>query len=94
MELGHRPAARIEGFSGEVITASHPAYDESRRPWNAMFDRRPFAVARCTSTADVAAALGFARRQGLSVAVRCAGHRQLPEESAQNIAWARVLTAC
>ncbi|MGW3691540.1 FAD-binding oxidoreductase [Streptomyces sp. NPDC005125] len=74
MEIGHSPAVRIEGFSGELITARHPEYDESRQLWNAMFDRRPFAVARCSSTADVVAALGFARRRELPVAVRCGGH--------------------
>src|SRR5437763_3712717 len=68
------PAVRIAGFEGEVISAGHPEYDHSRRLWNAMFDRRPAAIARCSSRADVAAALSHACRHDLPVAVRCGGH--------------------
>jgi FAD/FMN-containing dehydrogenase len=39
-----------------------------------MIDRRPALVARCATTADVTAALRFARETGLAVAVRSGGH--------------------
>ena len=39
-----------------------------------MIDRRPGLVARCTSAADVAAVIGFARSQNALIAVRGGGH--------------------
>jgi FAD/FMN-containing dehydrogenase len=63
-----------DGFSGELLGPAHPGYDEARRVFNAMIDRRPTVVARCASTADVVAAVEIARERGLVVAVRCGGH--------------------
>jgi FAD/FMN-containing dehydrogenase len=39
-----------------------------------MIDRRPAAIAPCRRVSDVEAALGYARREGLEVAVRAGGH--------------------
>ncbi len=61
-------------FSGELVTPDHPEYDEARRVFNAMVDRRPAVIVRCTSTADVVAAVRFGREFHLAVAVRCGGH--------------------
>ncbi|HZX04119.1 FAD-binding oxidoreductase, partial [Kribbella sp.] len=49
-------------------------YDEARTVWNAMIDRRPAVVARCSTTAEVAEAVRYGRAQGLEIAVRCGGH--------------------
>jgi FAD/FMN-containing dehydrogenase len=68
------PAAAARGFSGEIVTADHPAYDEARATFNGMIDRRPLAIARCGSTEDVAIALAVAREHELPVAVRGGGH--------------------
>ena len=63
------------GFAGEVLTDSDgEAYDTTRVAYNAMFDRRPAVIARATSAADVAHAIGFARSNGLTIAVRGGGH--------------------
>jgi FAD/FMN-containing dehydrogenase len=61
-------------FTGELITPGDLRYDVSRAVFNAMIDRRPALIARCATTDDVAAAVRFARRAGLPVAVRCGGH--------------------
>jgi FAD/FMN-containing dehydrogenase len=62
------------GFGGEVISPSDPGYDAARKVWNGTIDRMPALVARCATSADVAAALRFARQHGLLVAVRGGGH--------------------
>ena len=63
-----------DGFAGEIVDPSDPGYDAARAVWNSMIDRRPALIVRPTGTDDVAAALRFAREQGLIVAVRCGGH--------------------
>ena len=59
---------------GEVIGPDDPGYDEARRVFNGMIDRRPAAVVRCTGAADVAAAITVAREEGLDLSVRGGGH--------------------
>jgi FAD/FMN-containing dehydrogenase len=61
-------------FSGEVLTAADPGYDEARTIWNAMVDRRPALIARCATTDDVVASVNVARQHDLQVSVRCGGH--------------------
>lgn len=63
------------GFTGEILTVvDGEAYDAARVAFNGMFDRRPAVIARATSTADVAHAVGFAVTNGLRLAVRGGGH--------------------
>ena len=61
-------------LSGQVITPEDAEYDEARKVWNGDIDRRPAAIAMCRNVADVQAALGFARKEGLPIAVRSGGH--------------------
>jgi FAD/FMN-containing dehydrogenase len=63
-----------EGFGGQLLAAGDAGYDEARAVFNAMIDRRPALVARCSGTADVISAVRYAREQDLPIAVRCGGH--------------------
>jgi FAD/FMN-containing dehydrogenase len=64
----------MDGFRGELITAADADYDSVRAVWNGAVDRRPRLIARCRGTADVAAAVRFARHHDLEIAVRGGGH--------------------
>lgn len=59
---------------GETITAEDPAYEEARRVYNAMTDRRPRIIVRCAGADDVVAAVNFARESQLDLAVRGGSH--------------------
>jgi FAD/FMN-containing dehydrogenase len=61
-------------FRGQILTPSSPEYDASRIIWNAMIDRKPAAIARCTGPADVKAAVQFAVDQNIYPAIRGGGH--------------------
>ena len=74
-ELGQRIAQQLAGqFKGDIIGPGHAGYEEARQVWNAMIDRQPGLILRCTSTADVVAAVNVAREHGLPPSVRCGGH--------------------
>jgi FAD/FMN-containing dehydrogenase len=59
---------------GTLLTASDAGYDQARRIWNGVYDRRPALIARCTGAADVVQAVNFARANDVLVAVRGGGH--------------------
>ncbi len=61
-------------FTGEIVTPDAAGYDDARRVWNAMFDRRPVMVARPLTVDDVVAAVRFGRERELEIAVRGGGH--------------------
>ena len=63
-----------QGIGGRVIAPEDADYDDARRVWNAAIDRRPALIARCTSAADVAAAVSFAVENGVDVTVRGGAH--------------------
>jgi FAD/FMN-containing dehydrogenase len=69
-------AAREElgRFGGTLIGPDDAAYDEARKLYNAMFDKRPALIAQVASADDVTAILGFARAHDLPIAVRGGGH--------------------
>ncbi|PLX81770.1 MAG: FAD-linked oxidase, partial [Desulfuromonas sp.] len=61
-------------FRGEVLLPGDTGYDEARTIWNAMIDRKPAVIARCTGCADVMEAVAYAQKAGLVVAMRGGGH--------------------
>jgi FAD/FMN-containing dehydrogenase len=62
------------GFEGELIGPQDADYEKARALFNAMIDKRPAVIARCTSADAVAKAIGFARSQDVPIAVRGGGH--------------------
>jgi FAD/FMN-containing dehydrogenase len=64
-----------EAVRGTILTASDQGYEDACRVWNGAHDgRRPALIVRCTGAADVIAAIGFARSNDLTIAVRGGGH--------------------
>ena len=63
-----------DGLHGELIRPGDGAYDEARSIWNGAHDARPAVIARCADASDVRHAIGFARSEGLEVAVRGGSH--------------------
>jgi FAD/FMN-containing dehydrogenase len=68
----------LQGFGaqlhGELIQPGDPRYDEARKVFNGMVDRRPVAIVRCGGVADVVAAVRFARETHMPISVRGGGH--------------------
>jgi FAD/FMN-containing dehydrogenase len=61
-------------FKGDLIGPDSVGYEKARAVWNAMVDKRPGLIARCTSTENVVEVVKVARRHGLHPSVRCGGH--------------------
>jgi FAD/FMN-containing dehydrogenase len=61
-------------FRGHVLAPADTDYNEVRQIWNAMIDRRPAIIARCTSPVDVVQAVKFAQKHNLLVSIRGGGH--------------------
>jgi len=59
---------------GDVIAPQDVEYDEARKVYNGMIDKRPAAVVRCTGTNDAAAAIRVASEEGVDLSVRGGGH--------------------
>ena len=77
-EVGRRTNGRtvqkIDGFRGRLISAHDADYNLARAVWNGAIDRHPRLIARCIGSADVVAAVRFARDHDLEIAIRGGGH--------------------
>lgn len=67
-------AALTDRAEGEVLTPGDEGFDDSRRVWNARFDREPEVIARCLGPDDVTAAVAWAAERDLPVYVKGGGH--------------------
>ena len=59
---------------GELIQPGDARYDDARKVYNAMIDKRPALIARCSDVADVISAVNFGRDNNLTIATRGGGH--------------------
>jgi len=59
---------------GHTITSDDSDYDDARRVYNAMIDRRPNVIVRAADVDDVVAGVNYARDNGLAIAVRGGSH--------------------
>jgi FAD/FMN-containing dehydrogenase len=59
---------------GRLIKRGDPDYDETRRVYNAMIDKKPSLIARCLDAADVIECVNFARETNVLLAIRSGGH--------------------
>ena len=68
-------AKRLVGrLHGDMITPGDEDYDEARKVYNGMIDRRPRAIVQCADVSDVVASVNTARESGLTLAIRGGGH--------------------
>ena len=68
------PELELPDFDGSLYRPGDEGYDEARRVFNGMVDRRPFLIARCAGADDVVAAVNLARDQNLPLSVYGGGH--------------------
>jgi FAD/FMN-containing dehydrogenase len=61
-------------FRGEIIQPSDNSYDNARKVYNGMIDRRPKIIAYCSDASDVINAVNFGRENKLLMSVRGGGH--------------------
>ena len=73
-----------DAVRGPVLAPGDDGYDAARTVWNARLASRPAAVAQCTGTADVMAAVDIARENDLSLSVKGGGHSYAGQSAAED----------
>ncbi len=61
-------------IKGQVLVAGDKDYDESRKVWNGMFDKKPALIVKCTNTHDVSESVKYGKDNDLLIAVKGGGH--------------------
>ena len=61
-------------LSGHLVLPSDSNYNETRKVYNGMIDKRPGLFAMCENVDDVIASVKFGRENNLLVAIRGGGH--------------------
>ena len=71
-------STKIEEFAaqlrGEITLPGAANYDDARKVYNGMIDKRPGMLVKCVDVADVINTVNFGRENNLLVAVRGGGH--------------------
>src|SRR5262245_35424779 len=73
-QLAPRHLDQLRRSCADIVTPEDAGYDDTRRLWNAIHDRRPAVIARPSSAEEVAAAIAFGREHDLEIAVQSGGH--------------------
>lgn len=67
-------AALKDKIKGKIVLPSDAEYNETRKIWNAMIDKKPAVIVQCADSNDVSQAIDFASKNGLEICIRGAGH--------------------
>jgi FAD/FMN-containing dehydrogenase len=59
---------------GRVIEPTDKDYNDTRKVYNAMIDKKPRLIAKCVDVADVIACVNFARENKMLLSIRGGGH--------------------
>ena len=73
-DLAPRHLDQLRRAVGDVITPVDATYDDARRLWNAIHDRRPAVIVRPTTAENVATGVRFGRDHDLEIVVKSGGH--------------------
>jgi FAD/FMN-containing dehydrogenase len=63
-----------ENIEGDVLSEDSTSFDQARRVWNAMIDRRPAVTAQRKQAGDVQAAVVYAKQKNLTISIRGGAH--------------------
>ncbi len=61
-------------ISGNVLLPGEEAYEQARKVWNGMIDKKPSLILQCTSVNDVMIAVKLAKTYNLLLSIRGGGH--------------------
>jgi len=59
---------------GELVLPQDSNYDDTRKVYNGMIDKKPAIIAKCMDVTDVVTAVNFGKENNLLVSVRGGGH--------------------
>ena len=63
-----------QGFTGQIISPEYPGYDDARKIWNGMIEKKPAVILKCADTNDIIKSIKLAKDTGTPLAVRSGGH--------------------
>ncbi len=61
-------------IEGDLLRPGDKGYDDARKLFNGLIDKRPALIAKCTSVGDIVQCVNFARENRMQLAVRGGGH--------------------